>query len=366
MRVLLVVLRKEFRQFFRNAFLPKLCIMFPLMVMLVLPLVANLEVKNVGVVVIDRDHSEVSRRIASDISASEYLSLYAESDDYAQAIVMVEQGKADVILEIPWGFYDSLSTGEPMTLNLSANSVNATKGTMGAQYLQQIIMADIMKEGAAAMTEPAISISTLNLFNPTLNYKHFMIPALMIMLIVMLCGFLPALNIVGEKETGTIEQINVTPISQLTFTLGKIVPYWIIGLVVLTIAVIVAWLVYGLSPQGGLLTLYLATGLFIIVMSSMAVVIANFSNNMQQVMFVMFFFVMVFILMSGLMTPVASMPTWAQTVTYGIPPRYYVDIMRATYLRGAGIADQWIWFITLSGFAFVFALVAILTYRKQN
>ncbi len=372
MRVLLVVLRKEFQQFFRNSFLPRLCVMFPLVIMLVMPLVANLEVKHVGVVIVDRDHSPISRRIASDVSASEYLSLYAEASTYTEAISIVEHGDADVILEIPCGFYDSLSQGlEPLTLNLSANSVNATKGTMGAQYLQRVVGTVIAEEAAKAMVqmpiaEPQIQISTLNLFNPTLNYKHFMIPALMIMLIVMLCGFLPALNIVGEKETGTIEQINVSPISQLTFTLGKIIPYWIIGLVVLTIAVIVAWLVYGLTPKGGLLTLYSATALFIIVMSSMAVIFANFSSNMQQVMFVMFFFVMVFILMSGLLTPVSSMPQWAQIITYGIPPRYFVDIMRATYLRGASISDQYMWFIILGGFAIVFATAAILTYRKQS
>lgn len=179
-------------------------------------------------------------------------------------------------------------------------------------------------------------------------------------------GFLPALNIVGEKESGTIEQINVSPISQLTFTLGKIIPYWIIGLVVITIGIVIARLVYGLSPQGGLLTIYCATGLFIVVMSSMAVIFANFSDNMQQVMFVMFFFVMVFILMSGLMTPVPSMPRWAQTVTCFIPPRYYVDIMRATYLRGASMADQWASFSMLGLFALLFTIAAILTYRKQN
>ena len=193
-----------------------------------------------------------------------------------------------------------------------------------------------------------------------------MIPALMIMLIVMLCGFLPALNIVGEKETGTIEQINVSPLSQLAFTAGKILPYWIIGLLVITLGIIIARAVYGLSPQGSMLTIYAASMLFIIVMSSMAVIFANFSQNMQQVMFVMFFFVMVFILMSGLMTPIQSMPEWAQKVTYLIPPRFFVEIMRATYLRGASIADQAFSFTMLGLYASLFTLVAIFTYKKQK
>lgn len=365
MKVLFVMLRKEFRQFFRNAFLPKLCVMFPIVIMLVMPLVANMEVKHVGVVVVDNDHSQFSRKVESDIEASDWLSLYATATSYQEALEMVEKGLADVILEIPYGFDKSLIQGNPKTINISANSVNATKGTMGLQYLQQVIGNDLSQRMALMPTD-MIKISTLNLFNPTLDYRHFMIPALMIMLIVMLCGFLPALNIVGEKEAGTIEQINVSPLSQLTFTLGKIVPYWIIGLVVITLSIIIARIVYGLAPHGGLLTIYTATMLFIIVMSSMAVIFANFSQNMQQVMFVMFFFVMVFILMSGLMTPIQSMPRWAQKVTYFIPPRYYVDIMRATYLRGASIADQLFSFSMLALYAAVFTLAAILTYKKQN
>lgn len=365
MKILFVMLRKEFRQFFHSAFLPKLCVMFPLMVMLVMPLVTNMEVKHAGIVMVDNDHSTFSRAVADDIKASDWLDLYAFASSYPEALEMVEKGEADVILEIPCGFDKSLVKESPLTINISANAVNATKGTMGLQYLQQTIISELSRRGRISPVA-GIHVSNLNLFNPTLDYRHFMIPALMIMLIVMLCGFLPALNIVGEKESGTIEQINVSPISQLTFTLGKIVPYWIIGLVVMTIGIIIAWLVYGLIPHGGLPTLYAATILFIIVMSSMAVILANFSQNMQQVMFIMFFFVMLFILMSGLMTPVQSMPEWAQTVTYLIPPRYYVDIMRATYLRGASMADQTFSFSMLGLYAALFATTAILTYKKQN
>lgn len=330
-----------------------------------MPLVANMEVRNVGIVVVDNDHSLFSRGMESSIKSSEWLDLYAVLSGYSEALSLVENGEADVIVEIPYGFEASLEQGGPKTISISANSVNATKGALGLQYVQQVIAAELAGTDALAV-EPEIIVSNLNVFNPTLDYRNFMIPALMIMLIVMLCGFLPALNIVGEKEAGTIEQINVSPLNQLTFTLGKIMPYWIIGIVVITISIIIARAVYGLAPQGSLLTIYAATMLFIIVMSSMAVIFSNFSENMQQVMFVMFFFVMVFILMSGLMTPIQSMPDWAQKLTYLIPPRYYVDIMRATYLRGASIADQAFSFCMLGFYAAVFTVAAILTYRKQN
>lgn len=216
------------------------------------------------------------------------------------------------------------------------------------------------------MLASAMTVSTLHLFNPTLDYRYYMIPALMIMLIVMLCGFLPALNIVSEKEVGTIEQINVSPISHLTFTLGKVLPYWIIGLVVLTVAMTIAWAVYGLAPRSSIGIIYGASALFFVIMSCFGITIANGSQTMQQSMFVMFFFVMIFILMSGLMTPIQSMPSWAQTITYAIPPRYYIDIMRAGYLRGSSFAELLPQFGMLAAFAVVFALMAVFSYRKQS
>lgn len=205
-----------------------------------------------------------------------------------------------------------------------------------------------------------------NRYNPTLDYRHYMIPALMIMLLVMLCGFLPALNLVGEKETGTIEQINVTPVSPVAFTLAKLIPYWIIGMVVLTLAMALAWAVYGLLPAGSFGAVYLAALLFTFVMSGFGVIAANYSSTMQQAMFGMFFFVMIFILMSGLVTPVESMPVWAQWFTHILPPCYFVEIMRSVYLKGATVGDLWGDYAVLTLFALLFGAIATLTYRKRS
>ena len=369
MSVLRVILIKEFKQFFKNPFLPRIAVVFPLIVMLVMPLVTNLDVKHVGVAMVDQDHSQLSRLIAEDIEASEYTSVNGMFATYDDALQALEQGNADIILEIPFDFSASLVTRSPEKVNVSANSVNTIKGMLGMQYLQRILMKRIASamhaRGALGKTD-VMKLSELNMFNPTLNFQHYMIPALMIMLIVMICGFLPALNIVGEKEIGTIEQINVSPVSQLTFILGKVIPYWVIGFVVLTIGIIVAKVVYQLSPVGNIALVYLASFLFIIVMSSLAAVIANFSNNMQQAMLIMFFFVMVFLLMSGMLTPISSMPDWAQCITYAMPPRFFVSILRATYLRGPSLADQSLDFTMLAAFAIVFTTVAIFTYRKRS
>ena len=348
------MLKKEFRQFRRNTFLPRLVVVFPLLIMLLMPLVANMEVRNVNVAIVDNDSQDFSRLFTQRVQSSQYLTLEGIYHSYEDALRQVERCDADVIVEIPYGYERAMRSAEPKKISVWANAVNGTKGSLGMQYVLQTL------SGAHAR-----NVSVRYLFNTMLNYRYFMIPALMIMLIIMICGFLPALNLVGEKEKCTIEQINVTPVGKFTFTLGKLLPYWIIGMFVITLAMLIAWLVYGLVPRSGVGTVYLAALIFIIFMSSVGVGIANVSDNMQQVMFVMFFFVVVFILMSGLMTPVQSMPRWAQTLTYAIPPRYFIDIIRASYLRGAGIADQWQWFGILTAFAAVFAAIATVSYKKQ-
>lgn len=326
--------------------------------MLVMPLVANMEVRNVNVAIVDQDGQGQSRLFIEKIEASQYLDLQGIYYNYAEGLAQIETCNADVVVEIPFGYEKSLHTADPKQINVSANAVNGIKGSLGLQYVVQSLL--------SLQVQDRVDASSIRyLYNSTLDYRYFMIPALMIMLIIMICGFLPALNIVGEKEHGTIEQINVTPIGKLTFTIGKLLPYWIIGIIVLSIAMVIAWLVYGLVPMG---SIYDLPGLFIfiVLMSSLGVFISNISDTMQQAMFVMFFFVVCFILMSGLMTPVSSMPDWAQKMTYAIPPRFFIDIMRATYLHGATVADQWQWFLILTVYAVLFATVAGVTYRKQG
>lgn len=366
MGTLRFLLEKEFRQFIRNSFMPKMVVMFPLVVMLVMPLVMTMDIRHIGVAVVDRDHSEASRRLTEKIAASDYFSLQQVTADYASALLLLEEGEVDVILDIPDRFDRSLTTSTPRKVSIAANGVNAIKGSFGAQYLTQVVAQTFTElRSEQGLPQVADAVVVQNRYNPTLDYQWFMIPALMIMLIVMLCGFLPALNLVGEKETGTIEQINVTPVGRFTFTLAKLIPFWVIGFVVLTLAMMIAWAVYGLTPAGNVGAIYLAAALFILSMSGIGVIVANHSSMMQQAMFVMFFFVMVFVLMSGLITPVESMPGWAQTVTLFTPPRYFVDAMRSVYLKGTSVAELWMDYSALCGFAVVLNLWAALSYRKR-
>lgn len=367
MHTLLILLQKEFIQFRRNKFLPKMVIMFPVMAMLVIPLVTTMDVKNVNVAVVDSDKSETSRRIISDMQASSYLTLSLYAGTYNEALEAVEQGNADVVLQIPADYERKLACGNAPSISVHANGVNATKGQLGAQYLSQSVMKTLKKLNAeSGVGLPKESVFIQNRYNPTLDYRIYMIPALMIILVIMICGFLPALNLVGEKESGTIEQINVSPVGRVVFTFSKLIPYWIIGLVVLTLAMVIAWLAYGLVPTGSVLTIYAATLLFSFVMSGFGVSIANCSSTMQQSMYVMFFFIIIFQLMSGLMTPIDSMPQWAQYITYAVPPRYFIEIMRSVYLKGTSFIELWMEFAILAGFAVVMSVIAMSTYKKQS
>ena len=401
MSVLRTLIIKELRQFRRNPFLPKLVVGFPLAIVLILPWIANMDVKGVSVGIVDADRSDVSRRITSHVEASEYLRLHDLYADYPSALADLEDGHIDAILEIPNGFGHSLHA-TPKRLSIWANGVNAMKGSLGSQYLMQTVMRALPTGSAPAQpsfesseivnsplsiinsqltslkllrsAEPASSLcsrsiatlSIVNYYNPTMDYKHFMIPALMIMLMVMVGGFLPALNLVSEKELGTIEQINVTPVSRLTFTLSKLIPFWVICLLELALCMTLALLVYGLPVAGSVGAIFLAALLFIIVMSSIGVIIANLSDTMQQTMFLMLFVVLSFILLSGLMTPVESMPLWAQHFTRLLPPTYMVEIMRAVYLRGTTVAELSGSYLALAAFALTFATLASFTYRKRG
>ena len=378
MSVLRTLIIKELRQFRRNPFLPKLVVGFPLAIVLILPWIANMDVKGVSVGIVDADRSDVSRRITSHVEASEYLSLHDLYADYPSALADLEDGHIDAILEIPNGFGHSLHA-TPKRLSIWANGVNAMKGSLGSQYLMQTVMKALPTESAPAqpsfenseILHSPLSIvncelSIVNYYNPTMDYKHFMIPALMIMLMVMVGGFLPALNLVSEKELGTIEQINVTPVSRLTFTLSKLIPFWVICLLELALCMTLALLVYGLPVAGSVGAIFLAALLFIIVMSSIGVIIANLSDTMQQTMFLMLFVVLSFILLSGLMTPVESMPLWAQHFTRLLPPTYMVEIMRAVYLRGTTVAELSGSYLALAAFALTFATLASFTYRKRG
>lgn len=364
------LLEKEFKQLVRHAFLSKLIILMPCVMLLLMPWVASHEVNDVNVCLVDNDRSTLSSRLAQKVSASAHFHLAAAASGYREAMRSIESGKADLILEIQPGFERRLMREGEAELMLSVNAVNGVRGGLGSAYLLNIVSeyaAELRRELIPAMSAAAggsFRVQESYFFNPSLNYKAFMVPALMVMVITLLCGFLPALNIVSEKEAGTIEQLNVTPVGKLTFVAAKLIPFWLVGFIAISIGFVLAALLYNLTPVGSFGTMYLFTGVYALALSGFGLVISSYSSAMQQAMLVAFFFIMMLVLMSGLFTPVSSMPQWAQRITILNPLTYFMQVMRMVYLKGSGVGDMTPQLITLGGFAVLSNTWAMLSYKK--
>ena len=360
------LLEKEFRQIMRNTFIPKMIVIFPIIIMCVTPWVTNLEIKNIIVSVVDNDHSSLSSRLIHRIEASDYFIFAGTERSYEDAMKKIDMCKTDVAVVIPENYERDITNGRLPRILVSANAVNGTKGSMGSAYLANIIN-DNLKEAVHANT--AVNkekLTTFSLYNKGQDYKVFMIPALMAILIVMFCGFLPALNIVGEKENGTIEQINVTPISKSTFIIAKLIPYWIISMIVMTICFLLSWIVYGIIPEGNILLLYMLAMLLALTFSGIGLVISNYSRVMQQAMFVMWFVMVCMILLSGLFTPVSSMPDWAICITTINPMKYFIDGMRTVFIKGGTFGNILPQTTALAVFAAAANTLAIYSYKKNG
>ncbi len=350
------LLQKEFLQIKRNSFLPKLIFIFPFMIMTVMPWVMNMEVSNIVVDIVDNDHSTKSRELTQTFSASQYFILNDVKETYADASADIDRNDADMIVVIPQNYGRNIETGQKTNVLIAANSVNGTKGTMGASYASQLIT------GAYKMN----GVNIHYLYNKSLNYKKYMVPALMALLILMLCGFLPALNIVGEKEAGTIEQINVTPVNKWLFILSKLTPYWIIACIVTIICLFLSWLYYGITCQGSFAAFALLSIIMAIFFSSFGLVVSNISNTMQQAIFVMWFFVVLMMLLGGLMTPLRSMPELVQTINHINPMTYYAAALRTLFIRGGDFSSVAPQLLILSLFALAMATCAVKSYKKNS
>ncbi|MBQ1796770.1 MAG: ABC transporter permease [Prevotella sp.] len=342
------LIQKEFLQIRRNPFLPRLIIIFPIVIMCVMPWVMQMEVKNIRVSVVDLDRTPLSQRLVHAIEASDYFLFQGQQPSYQAALAEVEHDRADVILEIRDGKY-----------LIAANAVNGTKGSIGSAYLSQIVASLSSPQGEAGR-------GLLLLYNKHQNYKLFMIPALFAIVMMLMTGFLPTLNIVGEKETGTIEQINVTPVSKWAFILSKLIPYWLIALFVITVCLLLSNAIYGITPAGPVWLVYILAMLLALFFSSFGLIISNYSDTMQQAVFVMWFFVVCIMLLSGLFTPTRSMPEWAYLTTYINPMHYFIEAIRTVFIRGGGFAEIAHQILALGIIGLVMSSWAVVSYKKNS
>ena len=374
MRNLGFLLQKEFRQIFRDKTILAMMLAVPIIQLMILPWAMNLNIKNINLSIVDNDQSSYSQQLITKIGSSGYFRIISADRSYKEALVHIENGSSDLIMELPSGFERNLVREGKQTIGISVDAINGSKASIGGAYLASVIsdfnanLAINQIDVPDYKTKPLGFIETTfsNWYNPLAEYKYFFVPGVLVLLLTMIGGFMTALNIVREKEVGTIEQINVTPIKKWEFILGKLIPFWIIGMIVFTIGLLVIWVVYGISSLGSLPLLYVVAGTYMIALLGFGLLVSTFCESQVQAMFVAFFFILIFILMSGLFTAVQSMPPWARIISGLTPVSHFIKIMRMIMLKGSGFSDILIELGYILTFALVLNAWAIWNYRKTS
>ncbi len=377
MRTTLYLIRKEFLQIFRNKFISKAIFAVPIVQMLLLVPAVTFEIKNVNLCVVDMDLSAGSRSLVNRLEGSSFFRVNQHSFSLEESENLLHRNRCDMILHIPSGFGRELVRDQGSRVMVTANAINASTAQLSWAYLNGVLRdynAEIMTDrtgnamvaGVIPETLPRISVTNRYWYNEMLNYNWFMLPGILGILVTAIGFLLAGLNLVREKEVGTIEQINVTPVKKVQFMAAKMVPFLLIGLVDLALGLAIGKLVFHIPFEGSLGLLFLGSAIFLVAVLGLALFISTFSSTQQQFMFVAFFFMIIFILMSGVFTPVESMPLWAQKINLANPLVYLMRINRMVMLKGSDFSDISSNICALVIIAMLFMGFAVWKYRKTT
>ena len=374
MRNLRFLLQKEFRQIFRDKTILAMMLGVPIIQLIIIPWAMNLDIKNINLSIVDHDHSTYSQQLITKIGSSGYFRINSSDQSFKQALVHIENGSSDLIMELPDGFERNLVREGKQTIGISVDAINGSKASIGGAYLNSVIadfdanltINQVKVPDSLTKSYGFMDITFSNWFNPHGEYKLFFVPGVLVLLLTLIGGFMTALNIVREKEVGTIEQINVTPIKKWEFIMGKLIPFWIIGMIIFTIGLLVIRVVYGIAPVGSIPLLYTVAGVYMIALLGFGLLVSTYCESQIQAMFVAFFFILIFILMSGLFTAIQSMPHWAQYISNFTPVAHFIKIVRMIVLKGSGFSDISTELGYISIFAVVLNIWAIWNYKKTT
>lgn len=342
--------------------------MLPIVQLLILANAATQEMKNINLAVVDYDNSQKSKDLINSFSNSPFYSIIPVNQSVNSALNKVHNSQADAVLVIESGFDKKITNNEGVKVQLLINAINGTSASLINAYTTSIINSYSTKISLENLKNfpPSISTKIRHWYNPELNYKLYMVPGILVILVTIVGMFLTALNIVREKELGTIEQINVTPIKRYQFIIGKLIPFWIIALFELAFGLIIARLVFNLTIVGSIPLLFGFASIYLLVALSGGLILSTTADNQQQVMFMSYFFMILFILMSGLFTTTESMPQWAQLFNNINPLYYFMKVNRMVILKGSGFSDIKMSILFISILSFLTLLWAVLRYRKTS
>ncbi|MBP6978932.1 MAG: ABC transporter permease [Bacteroidales bacterium] len=371
MRTIYYLIRKEFLQIFRDKFIGKAIFGIPIVQMLILVPAITFEIRHIDLCIVDRDLSTESRGLVSQLEGSTFFKIRFATFSEQEANDLLSRDQCDLILQIPAGFGKEIGRGSPVKIFVTANAINASNAQLSWAYLSGVIgdyNQNILAEntaGRAFVPVPQIRVTNRYWYNELLNYKFYMLPGILGILVLAIGFLLAGLNLVKEKESGTIEQINVTPVKKYHFIIAKMVPFLVIGLIDLALGLTLGKLIFHVPFEGNIALLFLCSAIFLVAVLGFALFLSTFSGTQQQFMFTAFFFMIIFILMSGVFTPLESMPLWAQRINLVNPVVYVMRINRMVLLKGSTFHDISREILALTLIAIAFTALAINRYRKR-
>lgn len=337
MRTIFYIVQKEFLQVFRNRMMLPIIFVVPVVQLLILSFTVTYEIRNINLYVVDNDNSVQSRSLLEHFRSSPFYHIVGQSADGKSGMEYIRKGKAQQMLVLLPGFEKNLVTGNPAHIQVVNDAINGSAAALMNAYTISII--NEYNRSIIADVQPGaglpINVSWSYWFNPELDYKTYMVPGILVLLVTIIGMFLAGMNVVREKEMGTIEQINVTPIKKYQFIAGKLIPFWIIALFELALGLLVARFVFDIPLLGNIFLIFLVASVYLIVVMGIGLFISTITNTQQQSMFLSWFILVIFILMSGLFTPAESMPQWAQNLNVVNPIAYFIAMIRMIMLKGS-------------------------------
>lgn len=367
------MLIKEFIQVFRDKRTRFVLFGPPIIQMLVFGYAATFEVHHVATVVLDLDHSQESRNLVSRFTSSPYFDVQRQLTDYRQVGNLIDSGKATVALEINPGFAEALRKGQTAPLQVIVDATNSNTALIASGYVNQIALGfakdyqqDRINRISPQMIErvPSVQLEPRPWYNPDLKSRWFFVPGIVGSLTLVLVVNLTAFAVVREREIGTLEQIMVTPIRPAEFYLGKTLPFFLIGLFDVSLIALVGTLWFQVPFRGQVLVLFIGAVLFLLCMLGVGLLISTVSATQQQAMVTSFFFIMPAVTFSGFGFPISTMPQWLQYLTYASPLRYFLVVLRGTYLKGIGLEILWPQMLAMAGLGTGLLTVAVLRFHK--
>ncbi len=365
---------KEFIQVFRDKRTRFILIGPPIVQMLIFGYAATYEIHHVPTVVVDFDHSQESRELISRFTSSPYFDVQQQLTDSRQLGDLIDRGNATVGLEIDAGFAQSLRKGQTAPLQVIVDATNSNTALIASGYISQIALGfaqdyqqDRIFSVAPQLIEvmPTVELAPRPWYNPDLRSRWFFVPGIIGSLTLVLVITLTAFGVVREREIGTLEQIMVTPIRPVEFILSKTLPFFLIGLFDVSLIAVVGSFWFQVPFRGHVSVLLTGAVLFLLCMLGTGLLISTVSATQQQAMVTAFFFIMPAVTFSGFGFPISTMPQWLQYMTYAIPLRYFLVVLRGTYLKGVGMNILWPQMAAMAVLGLGLLGVAILRFRKS-